>query len=127
MIYLWIFSHIYIHLNLVRLNFLKVIIKILHMSSETTEYTCKKCKFTTSHRTSFYRHKSSNKHTGKQSNKTGPKVHEEELISTASDTNSNNSYSNIICANLSKRGNKSRIHDHVGKSGIDFSDMLVNK
>lgn len=112
-----------------RLNFLKVIIKILHMSSVTIEYTCKKCNFTTSHRTSFYRHKSSNKHTGKQSNKTGPKTRREELISTTPDSNSDqNSYRNMVCTGVSNRKSKNRPqYDHVGKSNIDFSDMLVNK
>lgn len=111
-----------------RLNFSKVIVELLHMSSETTEYTCKKCNFTTSHRTSFYRHKSSNKHTGKQSNKTGPKVRREELISTTSDSISNHSnYNNIIRSKISNKKNKNRLCDHVGQSNIDFSDMLVNK
>ena len=98
------------------------------MSSETTEYTCKKCNFTTAHRTSFYRHKSSNKHTGKQSNKTGPKVRRDNLISTASDSNSDpNSYKNIIHKGISRKTKNRSTRDHVGQSGIDFSDMLVNK
>ena len=98
------------------------------MSNETTEYTCKKCNFTTSHRTSFYRHKSSNKHTGKQSNKTGPKVRRDELISTTSDNNStHDNYNNTMRVEVSNRRNKNRTCDHVGQSNIDFSDMLVNK
>ena len=102
-----------------RLKYLKVVLNIIYMSDET-KYTCKKCNFTTSHRTSFYRHKSSNKHTGKQSNKPGPKVR-----NSATPTSSCSSKVGHVVN--SKNYKIPYQNDHVGNSGIDFSDMLVNK